>query len=161
MTGRSKSGASFNRHKSNPIVGTPRDFLDAVELTFGKIDVDLACTRANCRGTYGYIHPEQDSLTSDWSTIGGLCWLNPPYSNIAPWARKSAESGARILFLVPASIGANWFWDWVFPYAHVLSVGRMTFEGHEDPYPKDLILACYGMGSVAQLEPWNWRKEVA
>lgn len=151
------SGATLNRHKSETVVSTPSNFLSAVERRFGKIDVDLACTRANCKGTYGYVHGEQDSLACDWAALDGLCWLNPPYSNIAPWAHKSAVSGARILFLVPASIGANWFWDSVYPYAHVLSVGRMTFDGHADPYPKDLILACYGYGTTAKLERWDWR----
>lgn len=40
-----KSGASLNRYKSEQDVRTPRDFLDAIENRFGKIDFDLAATQ--------------------------------------------------------------------------------------------------------------------
>lgn len=94
-------------------------------------------------------------------TYNPLCFLNPPYFNITVWAKKCAvevQLGARILLLVPASVGANWWWDWVVPYADVYSVGRMVFDDCYDkqgklittPYPKDLFLCHYDWSREAE-----------
>lgn len=86
-------------------------------------------------------------------------WLNPPYSNIGPWAKKCAEEsalGARILFLVPASVGSNWFRDFVFKKSLVLFLNdRIKFVGAEYVYPKDCIIAAYGFGEPG-FEMWGW-----
>ena len=98
-------------------------------------------------------------------------WLNPPFSSIAPWARKCAEEaklGAEILLLAPASVGANWWWSWVEPAARVYSVGRMTFdncfnrktgEPVTDPYPKDLALCHFKRWGhrPERMERWIWQ----
>lgn len=161
---------------------TPRGFLNAVEREFGPIVWDLAASKEQ-RVTHDYFGPDhswegyRDALKLDWHTasamhaLGSLLWLNPPYSHIAPWASKCvAEStlGARIAFLVPASIGANWFWDHVSSYARVFSVGRLYFvtrhadgsetpacfsaKGKPTPYPKDLILALFDSNLTPGLE---------
>lgn len=88
----------------------------------------------------------------------------------------------RIFLLVPASVGSLWFADYVHEQALVLGlVGRLTFvntgvrqpmsqlglgidvapasgetdEVCEDPYPKDLVLACYG--EAPGFDCWRWR----
>ena len=152
--------------KSESIVGTPRAFVNAVEREFGPIHFDLAACEHN-RVAGNYFGPDhrseyaRDAFAFKWWRIPGLLWLNPPYSDVAPWAQKaamSAVSGARICLLVPASIGANWYADWVMPFADVYSVGRMKFEGHSDPYPKDLVLCHFWRLGGHKTYRWRWEK---
>lgn len=194
-----RTGPSIDRANSKQDYATPREFLDAVEREFGPIVWDLAASRANrvCENYYGPGSQwAQDAFAYGWAStyarmrssmvmgVGDeLIWLNPPYANIAPWARKCAEArdaGARIAFLVPASVGANWFWDYVAPYARVFSVGRIMFvtrefvtngvacdvverpacfdaKGRPTAFPKDLILAIYDRALAPAFERWRWR----
>jgi len=152
------TGARFARHRNDGVYRTPDDFRDAVGDRFGWPAIDLACDTANQFGPEG-VTPADDSLSLDWAllaTVQAYGWLNPPYGDIGAWARKSAESGARVLMLVPASIGANWFRDYVWGRARVYALnGRMSFDG-VNPYPKDLILCDYG--DEPGLEIWTWKK---
>ena len=110
--------------KSEQIVVTPLELVDAVEARFGKLRFDLAATRENCRvrsDPSRFYGPGSsrgtNSLKKDWSKRKGLCWLNPRYGNIAPWAQKCAETELRpntkIALLVPASVGTNWWREFV------------------------------------------------
>lgn len=132
-------------HRSKQDYATPREFLDAVEDAFGRLGFDLAASPENTVCPEMFFSTATDSLQEDWHTLPrGLLWLNPPFGSIAPWAEKcalEAQRGAEILFLVPASVGANWFWDHVAPFAHVYALSpRLSFDG-KNPFPKDLILA--------------------
>lgn len=187
---RQRGGPTINRGKGNNNASTPMVFINAVVKKFGELGVDLAANIGNHKaplwlGPGSTVAPKlgqpppYNSFDFDWHTFSSLCWLNPPFTNITPWVRKCAaevQLGARILLLVPASVGANWYWDWVVPYADVYSVGRMVFDDcydkHgeliTDPYPKDLILCRYdwttkyvtGKGNgVAELIRWRWQDE--
>ena len=144
-------------------VGTPRVFLDAVESRFGTLEFDLAANRENTVCGPMFYGPgsglQEDSLRAWWGNKPLVMWLNPPYSNIAQWAEKCARDRhpeGRIAFLVPASVGSNWFADHVDGKALVLFLRpRLTFVGHTAPYPKDLILALYG--EKPGYECWRWR----
>jgi phage N-6-adenine-methyltransferase len=147
--------------KSRQDYGTPRKFLDAVENRFGKIAWDLAAHDKNHihKNWYG---PESEHATNsldkdvDWAKTapGELLWLNPPFSDIAPWASKCASSGAKIAFLVPASIGSEWFASYVYGKSLVLALRpRLSFDG-KNPYPKDCILCIYGEQPGFSL--WKW-----
>jgi DNA N-6-adenine-methyltransferase (Dam) len=167
-----KTGRSMPKQKpgrSEQTVATPRDFLDAVETRFGKMTWDLAATADNCviKGglrRFGPDHPDpmkRDAFTNDWSKLKGNLWCNPPFGDIAPWAKKCRESvvhsGAqRIFLLVPASVGSNWFREHVFCWAQVLFLSpRLTFVGHTQAYPKDLMLAIYGPEPA--ITCWRWK----
>lgn len=166
------SGPTIRRGQSSGDIWTPQAFIDAVEKRFGFLKWDLAATAINHKAP-GYLTPEMDAFKFDWAKIakGGLCWLNPPFAKIEPWARKCAaekEQGAEILLLVPRS-GANWYWNWVEPYADVFDVGRMVFDNCFDRegklvrtnYPKDLILAHYCEGSPHGKERrWRWQDDI-
>jgi phage N-6-adenine-methyltransferase len=154
-----------NRGKSEQVVETPPVFVNAVMDTFGFFDYDLAAHAGNAQANIYYepdAHPSRlDSLAAEWPREG-LCWLNPPYADIAPWAQKCATtvtsgSALRILMLVPASVGANWYRDHVAPFADVYSVGRMKFVGHVDQYPKDLILCQYWKLGGGKFRHWSWK----
>jgi phage N-6-adenine-methyltransferase len=151
--------------------GTPRAFLDACEERFGRIGLDLAAHAGN-HAASDYLSSEDDSFQHRWSDYAefGVMWLNPPFGRIAPWAAKCADEasrGARILFLVPASVGCVWFWRHVHGKALVLPVTpRLTFDGSPanpktgkpDPFPKDLMLCAYGW--PPGFEQWRWRPEI-
>jgi len=155
-----KTGASFNRATSKQDYATPDDFIAAVVARFGPLAFDLAAHAGN-HVTPKYFTKAQDSFAQDWHKIGGLLWLNPEFSNIAPWAQKCADEssrGAKILFLVPASVGSNWFANYVLPRSWVQFLnGRLMFKGATDPYPKDCLLAAYGFGSPGKCETWKWK----
>ena len=155
-------------------VGTPRALLDAVEARFGRLVWDLAADESN-HVTPGWSGPgskvQYDSLVGPWWALPpGLLWLNPPFANIADWAEKCAcwrdiDAGSamkqRIALLVLASVGTNWFAEHVDGRALVLFLRpRLTFVGHVDPYPKDLLLAIYGLPPGYECWKWNERREV-
>lgn len=168
----STTGPTIRRGQSSGDIWTPDVFIDAVTINFAMLAVDLAAEAHSCKCPE-YIGPEVDSLKQDWVRIldGRAGWLNPPFGNITPWAKKcaatyiEAESRTEIFLLVPASIGANWFWDWMWDFATVYSVGRMVFDNCFDkhgnlvttPYPKDLILAHYTNTTPHRtLQRWQW-----
>ena len=144
---------------------TPPDFYAAVCKKFGTPQIDLAATADNtlCAEFYD----AQNTQYWNWPTDRDqLCWLNPPFGDIAPWARKAARARCRILMLIPASVGSNWFLNYVLPHADIyllhprLSFSRKAPRPGEKipPYPKDLILAFYNPPTSAPpaVFPWRW-----
>lgn len=152
------AGAAMHRGSSKQDYETPREFMRAVARRFGPIEFDLAASEENKKAIYCYSE-DNDALSKDWSERDGLLWLNPPFANIEPWARKCAESASpltRILLLVPASVGSEWFAAHVYPHAMVYALRpRLSFDG-KNPFPKDLILAAYGYG-VTGFQLWRWK----
>lgn len=128
----------------------------AVIARFGRIWADLAATAENAKAPV-FFTPADDSLSQDWRCLSGnLAWLNPPFGHLGPWVRKAAECGQRVLVLVPASVGSVWFSQWVHRRAYVLALQpRVTFVGHTQAYPKDLLLCCYGY--VPGFDVWRWK----
>lgn len=146
-------------HRSKQDYGTPAAFLREVELRWGNLTLDLACTQTNRVAPVGL---DGDSLGSHWPTHDVRLWLNPPFTRIGDWAAKCAEwvlgatGGSRLFLLTPASVGTEWFADHVHGKAMVYGLRpRLTFVGCKDPYPKDLILSVYGDGPGFGL--WRWR----
>lgn len=154
-------------------VGTPRDFLDAVERRFGPVGLDLAANASNavCRlwaGPGSPLEGGEDALAPSfgWGSStpargqGPLRWINPPFANIDPWAAKCAAERhhAFIAMLTPASVGSNWFAEHVHQKALVLAIRpRLIFVGSTDPYPKDLILSVWGPLVCAGFDVWKWK----
>ena len=155
-----KTGPSIKRGHSRQDYETPADFMRAVADRFGAPILDLAASDENPKAPM-WITEAQDSLSIAWHLqASGVLWLNPPFGVIGPWAKKCWEEkqeGCRILMLVPASVGSNWFKDFVHNRALVCFLSpRITFEGADDPYPKDLVLCCYNFGT-AGYECWRWK----
>jgi phage N-6-adenine-methyltransferase len=148
-------GPTIKRGKSRQDYETPWSFIKAVEAKFGPIAFDLAADSENFKGPEGmYFDVQNDAFRHDWSKITGNLWLNPPYGTIGPWAKKASEGG-RVLLLTPASVGSNWFADYVHGKAHVYFLRpRLVFEGADDPYPKDLILSVFA--EPPGYTPWKW-----
>lgn len=149
------------RGRSKQDYGTPDIFTDAVAKRFGPLAVDLAASAKNTKAPI-FISAGQNSLVQDWKQYKDVnCWLNPPFSNIGPWARKCAEYATfggvgRLFFLTPASVGSNWYRDFVHLKAHVIFLNaRITFVGEKMPYPKDCMLSVFGAG-LSGFTIWNW-----
>lgn len=143
---------------------TPSNFLDAAKHKFEveKWVIDLAADNNNKVVPQYYGKDSclgEDSLVENWASWKGNLWLNPPYGNIEPWVQKAYEStqggSNRIFVLVPASVGSNWFANWVFDKARVILLRpRISFDGI-NPYPKDIMLLIYGQG-WAEVRLWDW-----
>lgn len=146
------------RGQSIQTYGTPPELKDALEHRFGPLSFDLAASAENTLVPGAYFDERRNSLVQDWHRIGGTLFLNPPFAQIMPWAKKcrtEAELGARILLLVPAAVGSVWFATHVHRHAFVLAlVGRITFVGETQPYPKDCVVAAYGWG--VGFDTWRW-----
>lgn len=146
-------------------VRTPTEFLSAVRRLLGIVSfaVDLAASRENTVAPRFY-SARTNALEQPWN-LGGWNWLNPPFSDLSPWARKAfneAQRGARTAMLVPAGVGANWWRDHVHGKARILLLnGRITFVGHKQPYPKDCALLLYAPETIPAYEVWPWMHEAA
>lgn len=153
--------------RSKQDYGTPWALIHAINRRFGPLGGDLAAHRHNHK-VASYLDESMNSLTVDWADwlAGGIGWLNPPFATISPWAKKcvaEGKRGARIILLTPASVGANWFVDVLWPNAAKVMplTPRLTFEGESMPYPKDCMLTLLGPWPLRGLgpvfEPWRWR----
>lgn len=91
-----------------------------------------------------YFGLEDNSLEQDWNNLTGDLWLNPPFANIKAWAAKcETYQNGTICMLVPASLGSKWFRDYCMGRPVAILDSRITFDGHTDPYPKDLMVVLF------------------
>lgn len=145
---------------------TPPEFIEAVEKRYGPVAFDLAASAHNTKHEdYYSLERGTDSLSQAWwqaTEKSGVLWLNPPFSDIAPWAKKCAAEAPRlrssvIAMLVPAAVGSNWFRDCVWGKARVeLLNGRICFDGKHG-YPKDCMLCIYRSASRPNdIGIWRW-----
>ncbi len=149
--------------KSEQVVCTPPSFLTAVKHKLGiqEFDIDLAADEDNAVCP-AYYDEAMNSLSRAWSIGTGWNWCNPPFGHLEPWVTKAAGETsmfrAKTAMLLPASVGSDWWKYHVDDKAHVLFLnGRLTFVGHDSPYPKDLALLLYSYAVRGGYEVWNWR----
>jgi len=155
----------------NQDVRTPPDFIAAVERRFGVVVLDLAAKDGDeCKFGVDHITPGQNSLLMPWPLTDlrhGVCWLNPPFADIEPWAAKcaawrgGANGGCVLAMLVPASVASGWWRDHVRGHAITYALApRITFLGSDKPYPKDLALCVYDprhFPTSSAVELWRWK----
>ena len=154
-----KTGAALNRGRSRQDYGTPRELLDAVRTLFGPLAFDLAASPDNAVSSR-YFTAADDALAHKWAAItcrpGEYLWLNPPFAHIEPWVKKCVAESARVLLLVPASVGADWWRDYVHQRGRVSFLnGRVKFVGATDYYPRDCALVSYA--DTPRYDVWSWR----
>lgn len=113
---------------------TPQDLFDALDAEFHfTLDVCATADNAKCARFYS-----EASLELPWE---GVCWMNPPYSEIDLWVQKayeSAEAGATVVCLVPSRTDVGWTWDWARLGEVRFLRGRIHFtddEGNTGPAP--------------------------
>lgn len=145
--------------KQETTYGTPLWLVKAIERDFGlKLVFDLAADEDSyvvrgrslvysdtVRVGYKRYYDFQDnSLAQDWNNLSGDLWLNPPFANIKDWCAKcSTYVNGTICLLVPASLGSKWFRDYCMGRPVYILDSRITFDGHTDPYPKDLMVVMF------------------
>ena len=154
--------------RSKQDYATPANFIRAVKARLGilRFSHDFAADSSNAKA-FSWWGEQTNSLAVsplEWRDACGneWGWLNPPFADIGPWARRCAETadqGGKIAFLVPAGVGANWFRDYVHRKAMVLALnGRLAFMPDKPKwlYPKDCVLGLYG--ATPGFDVWNWRE---
>ena len=91
---------------------TPQDLFDELHNEFG-FDLDVACSRDNCKCTSGLFVEQFNSLTENWNHYGDTCWMNPPYGRqIGKWIKKAYEEsqkGVTVVCLIPNRPTKAWF----------------------------------------------------
>jgi phage N-6-adenine-methyltransferase len=141
---------------------TPDNFSKAVSKYFDfEWDVAACSTNAKCQW---FIDLDRNSFKTDWSALTEKwCWLNPPFNSIKDWCIKcflEKEKGAHIVMLTPASVGSNWFRDYIFNKTLIVFLnGRLTFIGEDKPYPKDCMITVWSKSVIPQIKCWNWKAE--
>lgn len=112
---------------------TPPDVFDQIERVYGPFDLDACCRKETAKAE-SYFTKADDGLLQRWRQN---VWVNPPYSDPAPWILKavcSIRDGdcQRVVMLLPASTDTMWFHSLVLPHADVVFVkGRIKFLGWE------------------------------
>lgn len=148
--------------RSRQDYGTPDDLLAAIarRLRILGFATDLAADADNAIAPF-YWTKEADALIQDWPT-SGWNWCNPPYADIAPWVQKAmqeATKGVQTVMLLPASVGSNWYAEFVEDFAFVNWLNpRVTFKGETAPYPKDCMLCFYTPWGFTGNATWYWRQ---
>ncbi|PBO08783.1 phage N-6-adenine-methyltransferase [Aeromonas salmonicida] len=95
---------------------TPLYLFRALDLEFNfALDAAALPETALCQK---YLTPDIDALSVDWGDFisplvrSPWAWLNPPYSNIAPWVNKAIEQqglGIGTVMLVPQDTSTAWY----------------------------------------------------
>src|ERR1035437_1576328 len=164
-------------YRSKQDYTTPQVFIDAVKmwLDIRTFAFDFAADKTNTKAVR-YWTEQDDSLSipaTEWARHcgQGWGWLNPPYANIGPWAARCLETaslGGHIAFLVPASVGSNWYRDYIHDQLGVTVLflnGRIPFIPNKPNwlYPKDCMLVLFGTGQPLERnfesDVWAWRSE--
>jgi hypothetical protein len=151
---------------------TPACFIQAVtrRLDIDVFTVDLAADVHNTQAPV-WVDEQTNALSLAacmWAAhIGvGWGWLNPPYARIAPWAARglhTGQAGGKLAFLVPASVGSNWFRDCIHGQPGVSTLflnGRIPFIPDKPTwlYPKDCMLVLFqGTAEPYKSDVWTWR----
>ena len=79
--------------------------------------------------------PLSDGLARPWGTS---VFMNPPYSDPAPWCQKAYQEslqGKTVVGLLRGDTSTRWFHDWVLGKADLRFVkGRIKFNGKPAPF---------------------------
>lgn len=122
---------------------TPQELFDALDEEFHfTLDVCASPANAKCERFLS-----EAGLLEHWT---GVCWMNPPYSEVDAWIEKaymSSQDGATVVCLVPARTDVAWFWDFARHGEIRLLRGRLHFvddEGNTGPAPFPSCLVVFG-----------------
>lgn len=166
------------RHESKQDYATPDNLIAATlhRLMIRAFAFDFAANKKNTKAAR-FWSSRDNSLAKtalEWleaiieapGSTAGWGWLNPPFKHIEPWAELCYQlkcQGGRVAFLVPASVGSDWFRDHVHEKALVLALnGRLAFMKGQprNLYPKDCVLCLFAPDVAPGFEVWDWRKEL-
>lgn len=122
---------------------TPKWLFDKLNKEF-KFDLDPATEQNNPLGTQHFFTEQDNSLTKEWN---GNVFINPPYSNIETWIKKSLDEWNRdryrdIVMLIPARTDTKYFHNLIVPHCEVRFIkGRLKFsEKGSAPFPSMVVI---------------------
>ncbi len=130
---------------------TPLQIIEKVKTFYDtKIDLDPAVPLLdNGKNTHATVEWNilDDALTKDWSEFRTI-YINPPYSDILPWIRKTVETinngnDNQILLLLLNSSGNRWFKLMLQESECVLFMDeRISFDG-KSRFMKGLLIVYF------------------
>ena len=128
---------------------TPQDFFNKLNKKF-KFTLDPCSTHDN-RKCKKYYTIWDNGLSRSWKNE--RVFVNPPYSDVGKWVKKSyeesTENGATVALLIPARTDTKYWHDYVMPSASVVYFvkGRLKFVNNSDtnesnsaPFPSAVIV---------------------
>ena len=86
---------------------------------------------------------EIDGLKTDW---GSRTFVNPPYSNIKDWCKKSYDEwqkGKTVVMLIPSRTDTRYWHDYIMEATEIRFIkGRLKFGGAKNsaPFPSAIIV---------------------
>lgn len=88
---------------------TPANLYSVVDYIW-RPNLDVCALRENAKCS-DYLSPEVNGLEVAWS---GVCWCNPPGSEIAKWTQKALaevrdHNVAAVVLLAQAGVGSRWY----------------------------------------------------
>lgn len=144
---------------------TPPEVLEPIYEHFGEIGLDPCSDTREPHTVWAKQHywrrwnrGGDNGLSESWDNHG-LVYVNPPFSNVAPWAEKAAKEGDEVILLVPCRTGAVWWQTWVAPADVILFwKGRLTFVGAKNTAPFHCALVYWGTRPELLLKafPGHW-----
>lgn len=128
-------------HKGEQDRRTPLTLFNELNSEFN-FELD-PCTSSSKHGNLGtpyYFTKEMDGLSQDWTKYKSI-FINPPFNKMPLWVSKSLEtcaaSDAIIVLLFPMKTDTKWFHT-LLGASHLHEIrfvqGRVTFEGHANPF---------------------------
>ena len=119
---------------------TPKFVIDRILTLINMPIVHDVCAEPHTSKAYSFWTAEDDALTKDWREplIGGgsmpkALYLNPPYSDLAPWVKKAWEAsrnGVIVVGCLPDDRSVGWYQQYVEDKAPIIYVPdrRISFE---------------------------------
>jgi phage N-6-adenine-methyltransferase len=122
---------------------TPKDLFEKLNYKYN-FNTDLCATEVNHKCDQ-YFTKQHDGLIQKWR---GVCWCNPPYSNITAWVHKAvmeSYNGTLTVMLIPARTDTKWFHNYIYKNSDVdieFIKGRLKFSGSKwnAPFPSMIVI---------------------
>jgi len=93
------------------------------------------------------LRSEVDGLLTEWK---GIIYINPPYSNIAPFLIKGIEeikngNSKKLVFLIPIRSDTKYWHNLIMKYAKEIRFikGRLNFNELKSPAPFPCVLVIF------------------
>lgn len=122
---------------------TPQTIFDELNKEFN-FDLDPCSTNINHK-TPLYYTANDNGLIKDWSNH--KVFVNPPYSNIKEWVKKSFYEGHKdntlVVLLIPARTDTRYFHDYILHRAEIRFIkGRLKFGDSDNsaPFPSMVVI---------------------
>jgi site-specific DNA-methyltransferase (adenine-specific) len=123
---------------------TPDDLFSKINDKYGPFYLDPAADNKNAKCPIWFTEA-QNGLAVDWYIFGSV-FVNPPYSNLKAWIKKSydeAQKGCRVVMLIPARTDTIAFHEYVMKARKIeLIKGRIKFSNSKNsaPFPSMIVV---------------------